>query len=84
MNIMVLIICLQNSKILSVHCVAHRLALAVAAAAKGHMAVNFCLKKLDDIKSYYSKSSTRTSGFRAVQVINTSMKCNGNVLDMAA
>lgn len=66
--IIILNLLMQNPKIVSIHCVAHRLALAVAGAAKSHMPINMCLTQLDRIHSYFSKSAVRTSAFVEIQV----------------
>ena len=58
---------LQNPTIVSIHCVAHRLALAVASAAKHHSSINLCLSTLDSVHSYYSKSPVRNATFISVQ-----------------
>lgn len=59
---------LQYPKIVSIHCVAHRLALALGGAAKLIMDVGSVLDTLDSVYRYYRKSHVRTSTFRTVQV----------------
>lgn len=50
------------------HCAAHRLALAIGAAAKNVMPVNSALDTMDSIYKYYEKSTVRTSGLKEMQV----------------
>ena len=59
-----------NPKITSIHCMVHRLALAVGQASKQIMAVNKVLTDLDALHRYFSKSFVRAEGFKSVQVGN--------------
>ena len=53
---------------LNVHCVAHRLALASADAAKNVIEVQMFLETINTIFKYYEKSALRTAGFKDIQV----------------
>lgn len=49
------------------HCVAHRLALAVGDAGKTTMDINLKLTTLDSLHRYYEKSHVHTSGLETIQ-----------------
>ena len=53
---------------LNVHCVAHRLALASADAAKNVIEVQMFLETINTIFKYYEKSALLTAGFKDIQV----------------
>ena len=52
------------------HCVAHRLALAIGGAGNKVIKVKYVLEMLDSIYRHYEKSFVRTAGLRSVQVSN--------------
>ena len=56
-----------SPSLINIHCVAHRLALAIGGAGNKVMKVKFVLEKLDSIYRYYEKSFVRTAGLRSVQ-----------------
>lgn len=56
-----------NPSLISVHCVAHRLALAIGGAAK-LTEVNHHLSTVDKIHSYFDKSAVRMAVFKLEQV----------------
>jgi len=53
--------------VINVHCVAHRLSLALGGATQNTNMVKIVLKTLNDLHSYYSKSPVREKCFEQVQ-----------------
>ena len=59
----------QNPQIVAIHCVAHRLALAVAQAGDTIPYVKRFKVLLHNLFSFYDNSPVRTAGLRAIQSI---------------
>lgn len=53
---------------ISIHCVAHRLALAMAGSAKEVVAIGHCLETIDKVHSYFNKSGIRMAALNQSQV----------------
>lgn len=53
---------------MNVHCVAYRLALATAGAAKNLMPVNEVFETMNSLFKYYDKSTVRSDSFKDIQV----------------
>ena len=56
-----------SPQIINIHCVAHRLALAVGQSSNKIMKVKFVLDRADAIHRYYDASFVRSSGLRQIQ-----------------
>ena len=57
---------------MSVHCVAHRLALALGGSAQLVPRVKLVIETLDSVSPYFDNSPMRTGRLRAVQILELS------------
>ena len=59
--------CESSAYLLNIHCVAHRLALALGSSGNSVIKVKYVLDRLDALHRHYEKSFVRTSGLRDIQ-----------------